>query len=180
MPKHYEGYAQCNGKDSDHAETSSGTYDVSPVYEVPSCGRKKETPCEDAGQDPSEGISWDNYEADGRRCISEVLSHVRQGRPGAGVHQLRGMQVCPMHGCILVLSSVSVDSHKERINYRPAEHCVVNLYADYEANPVCSNFSRYLGNILLKRWIFSDDISVNAVLFKGMKEAGYISRSDRI
>ena len=87
-------------------------------------------------------------------------------------HQIRNMQICIKHNCMLESSSVSAKSERA-FHFYPAEESVRRDVRDIN-NPALKNFAIYLTDVFEAPVDFKNDIPVSAVLHHAMRGAQYI------
>ena len=94
------------------------------------------------------------------------------------VHQIRGMQVCTKHGCVLYQSKVSAISYGS-FSFQPAEFNVGEKAKIVLADDKLLDYSRYIVNVFNAPIDFENEIPISAVLYKALKEQGYFKGSQR-
>lgn len=94
------------------------------------------------------------------------------------VHQIRGMQVCTKHGCILYPSNVSAISYNS-FSFQPAEFNVDEETKIIMVDEDSLNYYRYATDVFNAPINFENEIPVSAVLYKVMKNQGYLKGSQR-
>ncbi len=94
------------------------------------------------------------------------------------VHQIRGMQVCTKHGCVLLSSNVSAISYNS-FSFQPTEF---NVDGDREVVIVDKeilNYSKYIVKVFDAPMGFDNKTPVRAILHKVLKKQGYLKGSQR-
>ena len=94
------------------------------------------------------------------------------------VHQIRGMQVCTKHGCVLYPSKVSAISYNS-FSFHPAEFNVVENTEIVVADEKLQDYSCYIVEIFNALIDFDNEIPINAVFYKVLKEQGYVKGTHR-
>lgn len=94
------------------------------------------------------------------------------------LHQIRGMSVCTKHGCILNPSDVFAISYNS-FSFQPAE-----FNADEEAKIVMVDedsldYYSYIADFFNAPIDFDNEIPISAVLYRFLKEQGYLKGSQR-
>ena len=94
------------------------------------------------------------------------------------IHQIRGMQVCTKHGCMLHSSNVSAISYNS-FSFQPTEF---NVDGDREVVMVdreILNYSKYIVKVFDAPMGFDNKTPVCAILHKVLKKQGYLKGSQR-
>lgn len=94
------------------------------------------------------------------------------------IHQIRGMQVCTKHGCMLHSSNVSAISYNS-FSFQPTEF---NVDGDREVVMVDKeilNYSKYIVKVFDAPMGFDNKTPVCAILHKVLKKQGYLKGSQR-
>lgn len=94
------------------------------------------------------------------------------------LHQIRGMSVCTKHGCMLYLSDVSAISYNS-FSFQPVEFNVDEGAEIIMADEFPLNYYRYIVNVFNAPIDFENEIPISAVLYKVLKEQGYLKGSQR-
>lgn len=93
-------------------------------------------------------------------------------------HQIRGMQVCTKHGCVLYQSKVSAISYGS-FSFQPAEFNVDEKVKIVLADDKLLDYSRYIVNVFNVPIDFENEIPISAVFYKALKNNGYLKGSQR-
>lgn len=94
------------------------------------------------------------------------------------IHQIRGMQVCTKHGCVLHSSNVSAISYNS-FSFQPTEF---NVDGDREVVMVDKeilNYSKHIVKVFDAPMGFDNKTPVCAILHKVLKKQGYLKGSQR-
>lgn len=94
------------------------------------------------------------------------------------IHQIRGMQVCAKHRCKLYPSGVAAISYNS-FSFQPAE---VNVKEETEiviADDKALDYYSYIADVFKAPIAFDDEIPISAVLYKVLREQGYLKGSQR-
>lgn len=94
------------------------------------------------------------------------------------VHQIRGMQVCTKHGCILYPSDVSAISYNS-FSFYPVEFSVDENAEVVAADEKLLDYSCYIVDVFNTPIGFEDNTPISAILYKALKEQGYLKGSQR-
>lgn len=93
-------------------------------------------------------------------------------------HQLRGVNLCYKHGCMLEHSAVSAKSHTA-YNLCSAEEFAVIDAPRYIDNPELLRYTRYISDVFEAPMDFERDIPISAVLYHAMACTDYMKRTGR-
>ncbi len=93
-------------------------------------------------------------------------------------HQIRGMQVCAKHRCVLYPSDVSAISYNCSSFY-PAEFSVDENAEVVVAEEKLLDYSCYIVEVFNTPMGFEDNTPISAILYKALKEQGYLRGSQR-
>lgn len=93
-------------------------------------------------------------------------------------HQIRNMKLCHKHNCMLENSTVPAIS-EQTYTLCPAEEYAVNITEQPNHNEELLNFSKYLSNVFNSNLNFETNISISTILYRAMKDAGYISSTGK-
>ena len=92
--------------------------------------------------------------------------------------QIRGMRVCTKHGCMLYPSDVSAISYNCSSFY-PAEFSVDENAEVVAADEKLLDYSCYIVDVFNTPIGFEDNTPISAILYKALKEQGYLRGSQR-
>lgn len=93
-------------------------------------------------------------------------------------HQIRGMQVCAKHRCVLYPSDVSAISYNCSSFY-PAEFSVDENAEVVVAEEKLLDYSCYIVEVFNTPIGFEDNTPISAILYKALKEQGYLKGNQR-
>lgn len=94
------------------------------------------------------------------------------------LHQIRGMQICTKHGCVLYPSDVSAISYNS-FSFQPAEFSVDENVEVVAADEKLLDYSCYIVDVFNTPIGFEDNTPISAILYKALKEQGYLRGSQR-
>ena len=93
-------------------------------------------------------------------------------------HQIRGMQVCTKHGCILNPSDVFAISYNS-FSFQPAEFNVDEEAKIVMVDEDSLDYYSYIADVFNATIDFDNEIPISAVLYRFLKEQGYLRGSQR-
>lgn len=93
-------------------------------------------------------------------------------------HQLRNIQVCHKHGCLLVPSDVSGKSEGD-YTLNPAETHTATTEPVMVINQDKFKYAKYLSDVFSTEMNLEKDIPISAVLYNAMKSTKYMKSSGR-
>jgi len=92
------------------------------------------------------------------------------------IHQMRGVNVCPMHGCDLMDTAVSIDS-KGGPALITAEETIPQILTQYRMGDELEwRLARYIVNVLESEVDIQSDVSVGDFLHSRMEDTEYLSQ----
>lgn len=94
------------------------------------------------------------------------------------LHQLRNVQVCTKHGCLLQNSTVPAKSEGD-FTLCPAETNIETEDPVMEKNRARYDFTKYLCDVFNSPVDFEKDVPISAVLYKTMKKSRYMKNSGK-
>lgn len=94
------------------------------------------------------------------------------------LHQLRNVQVCAKHGCLLQNSTVSAKSEGD-FTLCPAETNIVTEDPVMESNKDRYALTKYVCDIFNSPVDFVNDVPISAVLYNAMKKSRYMKSSGK-
>lgn len=89
------------------------------------------------------------------------------------IHQIPDINVCPIHGCKLRKSSISMNRHKTN-RFAPADMEIIDLTTEY-GTEIEYTFSQYLYQLLSRDVVWDNDIHVSKLLISNMAGTRYLS-----
>ena len=93
-------------------------------------------------------------------------------------HQIRNMKLCHKHNCMLENSTVPAIS-EQTYALCPAEEYAIIKEARQTNNELLLSFSKYTVDIFNAPLDFETNISISTILYRAMKNAGYISSTGK-
>ena len=93
-------------------------------------------------------------------------------------HQLRNMQVCHKHGCLLIPSDVSAKSEGD-YTLNPAETHIAITEPVMVVNQDKFKYAKYLSEVFSAEMGLEKDIPISAILYNAMKSTKYMKSSGR-
>lgn len=94
------------------------------------------------------------------------------------IHQIRGMQVCTKHGCMLHSANVSAISYNS-FSFQPAEFDVDGDREVVMVDKEILDYSKYIVKVFDAPMGFDNKTPVCAILHKVLKKQGYLKGSQR-
>jgi len=121
-----------------------------------------------------------------KECIQRYLRYcpmcVTEDRAERGetywhrIHQMRGVNVCPMHGCNLIDTDVSIDS-KGSPSLITAEETIANTMQQYHTGSELEwRLARYIANVFESEADMQSDAPVGDFLHSRMEGTQYLSQ----
>ena len=93
-------------------------------------------------------------------------------------HQIRNMKLCHKHNCMLENSTVPAIS-EQTYTLCPAEEYAIIKEARQTNNELLLSFSKYTVDIFNAPLDFETNIPISTILYRAMKNAGYISSTGK-
>ena len=93
-------------------------------------------------------------------------------------HQIRGMQVCTKHGCVLYPSDVSAISYNS-FSFQPAEFSVDENAMVISADEKLLDYSCYIAEVFNIPIDFEENTPISATFHKALKSQGYMKGIQR-
>lgn len=93
-------------------------------------------------------------------------------------HQLRGISVCPKHGCKLISSNISVISER-CYTLDSAELSVKEQTVDYVENRQLLQYCQYTTSVFTSRMNFESNVPISAILYDAMERRGYVKKTGK-
>ncbi len=108
---------------------------------------------------------------DDRKLYGETYWHRR--------HQLRNMNICTKHKCLLENSEIPAKS-EQCFTLDPAETAIQDAPVEYVTDSLELEFAAYMEKIFDSPVDFENDIPVSAILYFGMEGTKYMSGTGRV
>ncbi len=89
------------------------------------------------------------------------------------LHQLRNMQICPLHSCMLIDSSVPAKSEKS-FTFYPAEQYITRSQAQTVYPSPSLSFAKYMSDVFVSPLDFENDIPISTVFYNVMLNSRYM------
>ena len=94
------------------------------------------------------------------------------------LHQIRGVSVCTKHGCVLYPSDVSAIIYNS-FSFQPAEFSVDEEAKIVMVDEDSLDYYSYIADVFNATIDFDNEIPISAVLYRFLKEQGYLRGSQR-
>lgn len=92
-------------------------------------------------------------------------------------HQMRGMQVCYKHNCLLENSDITAKS-EQTFTFCPAE-MYAELTIPQMANDDCKKFSEYMATVFDSTFDFENPTPISAILYYALENTKYLATTGR-
>ncbi len=94
------------------------------------------------------------------------------------IHQLRNIQICAKHGCLLYDSDITAKSEGD-FTLCPAEIYSIQTKPVMAVNPEKIAFTKYMCNIFHTPIDFEKDVPISAIIYHAMKKTNYMKSTGR-
>ncbi len=89
------------------------------------------------------------------------------------LHQLRNMQICPLHSCMLIDSAVPAKSEKS-FTFYPAEQYITKSQPQTVYPSPSLSFAKYMSDVFVSPLDLENDIPISTVFYNAMLNSRYM------
>lgn len=94
------------------------------------------------------------------------------------IHQIRNLQICPVHECMLILSEVTAKS-EQTFTFCPAEEYTIKHDIKFADNTSSPAFAKYLADVFGTPFDLENEIPISTVLYYAMMDSPYLNISGK-